>query len=237
MYKTCKDLEYFFEGIKLGDVIAAYNRITRVYNRQTTAGFIASQKAFTSSSMAQDHVDLCQFIALIAGRAKRVRSLGGTVSEKEKISVLLGGLLPEFKAQKTLIQKEPINTLTYEAVGNDLTDFAISEEIYSLKAGGTKGASKTYNVHGHEALNKSQSHSCRNWERDGTCRYGDNCKFEHRGPGGIAETRKARISKGGGKGGKVGDKGCKPETCDYCSKKGHSEGECFAKKNQPCCCL
>ena len=58
MYKTCKDLEYFFEGIKLGDVIAASNQIARIYNRQTTAGFIASQKAFTGSSMAQDHVDV-----------------------------------------------------------------------------------------------------------------------------------------------------------------------------------
>ena len=34
MYKTCKDLEYFFEGIKLGDAIAAYNRITRAKQRR-----------------------------------------------------------------------------------------------------------------------------------------------------------------------------------------------------------
>ena len=94
MYKTCKDLEYYFEGINLGDATAAYNRITRVYNRQTTAGYIASSQAFTGSNMAIEYVDLVQFIALIASRAKRVKSLGGTVSGEEKIAVLLGGLLP-----------------------------------------------------------------------------------------------------------------------------------------------
>ena len=66
MYKTCKALEHFFEDVKLGDVIAAYKNIVAVYNRKTTAGFVAASKAFTNSDMSIDHVDLCEFIALVA---------------------------------------------------------------------------------------------------------------------------------------------------------------------------
>jgi hypothetical protein len=225
MYKTCRFLEHFFEDVKLGDVIAAYKNITAVYNRKTTAGFVAASRAFSNSSMQVDHVDLCEFIALVASRAKRVRSLGGKAAEAEKISVLLGGLLPEFKAQKTIIQSAPIDTLRYATVSNDLTDFAITEEIYLLKTGGSKGAAKTY------AAVADTGKSCRNWDRDGKCSYGDECKFNHNGQGGkgMADIRLQRNGKGG-KGGKGGKR--TTETCGHCSKSGHNEAQCFAKANK-----
>ncbi len=222
MYKTCKDLEHHFEGIKLGDATAAYNRLTRVYNRQTTAGYIASSQAFTSSNMAIDHVDLCQFVAIISSRAKRVKSLDGTVSEKEKIAVLLGGLLPEFKTQKLLIQNQPIDTLTYEEVGNSLTDFAITEGIFSLKVGGKQAADKTYAVNANGATVGASKEGCRNYARDGTCSYGDDCKFSHSANG--AELRKQRMGKGG-KGGTGGKGGGSKASCAHCSKRAHHETE------------
>ncbi len=100
--------------------------------------------------------------------------------------MLLGGLLPEFKAEKTLILKQPISTFSYEDVGNDLTDFAITEEIYNLKSGGTKGAPKSYNVNvngadvGASANSRAHpSRSCHNWANTGKCIYGDDCKSSH----------------------------------------------------------
>jgi hypothetical protein len=145
MYKCCKGLEHLFEGVKLGDPVHAYKNLKRVYNRDTTAGFITAQAAFTSSRMELDHADLPQFVALVSRRAKRVIALGGAVTEKQKVSVLLKGLLSEFKVIKTLIEVRPMNVNTYEVVCNDLTDYAITEEIYNLKNGGNRGA-KTFSV-------------------------------------------------------------------------------------------
>ncbi len=56
--KTCIANEHLFEDVKLGDVKDAYDRIVRVYNRQTTAGYIDAQVKFTGSNMHGDQVDL-----------------------------------------------------------------------------------------------------------------------------------------------------------------------------------
>ena len=84
IYETCRDVDHLFEDVAIGDTIAAYARITRVYNRHTTEGFLAAQHTFTGTSMAKDNVNINQFISLITSRAKRVISLGGNVSEAEK---------------------------------------------------------------------------------------------------------------------------------------------------------
>ena len=143
MYKQCKGLEYLFEGVKLGDAVGAYKHITRVYNRNTTAAYIAANAAFTASNMAVNHVDLNEFIALIAARAKLVNVMGGAVTERQKCAVLLKGLLTEFKVIKTLIEVKPINSITYEGIGNSLIDFAVTKSICNLKNGGPRGA-KTF---------------------------------------------------------------------------------------------
>ena len=233
IYKTCIETEHLFEDVKLGDVKAAYERVVRVHNRQTTAGFIDAQVKFTSSGMHADHADLGQFISLVASRAKRVTSLGGTISEAEKITVLLTGLLPEFKSEKTKITAEPLSSLTFAKVSTDLTDFAITEEILSLKTGGSKGTSKLYAAN----VGASNAHLCRNWTREGKCSYGDDCKFSHdvHNADTMASIRQQRNGKGDARGrgkgkGKGGRGGKGP--CGFCNKPNHSESECFAKQNQ-----
>ena len=172
MYKQCKGLEYLFEGVKLGDAVGAYKHITRVYSRNTTAAYIAAQATFTASNMAVDHVDLNEFIALISARAKRLNAMGGAVTERQKCAVLLKGLLTEFEVIKTLIEVKPINDITYEGIGDDLIDFAVTKSICNLKNGGPRGA-KTFIA---QAASAEQKHSCRNWDNHGVCSYGDACK-------------------------------------------------------------
>ncbi len=74
MYKCCKGLEHLFEGVKLGDPVHAYKNLKRLNNRDSTAGFITAQAAFTSSKMELDHVDLPEFVALVSRRAKSLKS-------------------------------------------------------------------------------------------------------------------------------------------------------------------
>ena len=64
----------------------------------------------------------------------------GAVTERQKCAVLLKGLLTEFEVIKTLIEVKPINDITYEGIGDDLIDFAVTKSICNLKNGGPRGA-------------------------------------------------------------------------------------------------
>ena len=71
-------------------------------NRSTVAGLIEASESLYSSSMVRDKVTVGEFAALISSRAKLVRKRGGTVDEVQTITLLLKGLLPEFKTFKDL---------------------------------------------------------------------------------------------------------------------------------------
>ena len=233
--KSCKGLEQHFEGVPIGDVSALYEKITQVYLRKSAAGYMDAQTTFTGSKMSVDHVNITEFKAFVLQRANKVDALGKgqgdddtdrKVSESEKITVLLQGLLPEFHDKKTELGAKRIGQLRFDEVGADLVDYAVSEKLSDLKIGGSlHGADKVY------ALDASDR-ECKHFANHGTCPYDPNCKFSHKGtPGANRAPSRAETSQG-----RTDDRKVRRQrsrlVCGHCSIIGHAISDCFSFKNQ-----
>ena len=137
MFVSCKNLQHLFEAIVIGDTGAAFAAISDAFNRNTISAFIAAQKAFLSTNMLTDPVNLSQFIALIASRAKRLSELDNDIlrSDKEKTAILLEGLLPEFSAIRIHILATS-STKTFLEISKECKDLAVTLKLKDLRNGG-----------------------------------------------------------------------------------------------------
>ena len=68
---------------------------------------------FINSSMVADKVTVGEFSAIISQRAKLVRKRGGTADQVEMITLLLNGLLPEFKTFKNTALTKSVKKLDW----------------------------------------------------------------------------------------------------------------------------
>jgi hypothetical protein len=111
-------------------------------------------------------------------------------SESAQVAILLGGLLPQFKP-KALILNDHDN-LTMTKCKKDLVSFARSEGLLQLRKSGSTSQgnrSKIFMVHD-DPLN-SHPRLCFDWSNN-RCAWGEDCKFDHSGPGGFAEAGEAQ---------------------------------------------
>jgi hypothetical protein len=144
---TTKSRQEMLEDVDLGDGNGAFKVIYRTYYRNTTSGYQAAILAFYAGDMAKDEVDIMGFGQLITRRAKQLIALGGQSMEKDKITVLLSGLRPEFALCKTQLKIKTLAEgadarvgLTFREALNELRDFAIEESLDKLGGGSAEKA-------------------------------------------------------------------------------------------------
>jgi hypothetical protein len=225
VFKRIKGMEDVLEGIPTGDGNAALKAVYQSFFRATTGGYHRASQNFHGQKM--EGVNIRGYGALITKLAGQFEACGGSPNEKDKLTVLFGGLLPEFKAVKTLLKLRPmaataeaLTGLTFKQAMMELRDFALDEGIEDLTRGGTAEKASTFNI-ASDALRENSPQfaddlsgsrhggrgRCFAWSTAEGCTYedrtGDVCKFQHIGKGKLS--RYDPNSPGAGRGG--GDRG------------------------------
>ena len=213
---TTEELDDLLDDIPMGEAQAAFQTVSEHFHRNTTLGFSKANLDFHSASMQREDVDITGFKALISRRAKRLVAIGGHAGEKEKISVLLSGLLPEFKDVKVALDFLKVDELSFNSAYKKLYDFAVGAGIQKLRRAGSSETSKTFALVDRSESSRSE---CRQWKSN-NCKYGDRCKFAHVGPGGLAPRPADTRS----------DRGKFKPRCLWCGDLGHFAVACPLKK-------
>ena len=192
--------EHLLEDVQDNEANEAFQILHENFHRTTTAGFQQASLNFNGLSMEKEDVNISEFIAEVSKRAKRLARLNGTAGDIEKVSVLLSGLLPEFRDIKTYLNNHSLgggNALTFKAAAKAITDFSKTEGLDQTRRGGSTLANKTYTmqemkafvgeaikgIHDKATSRQDGGSACRNWEKYGNCGFGDMCKFGHKGKG------------------------------------------------------
>jgi hypothetical protein len=173
-------VESLLENSTPGDPRKAYDIMSSFYNPRTTAGAQQAYRAFTSASMAQSGTNIVSWVAFVSRAAKVVRNSGGQADACAELSILMGGLLPEFNHIKTILNNK--NELTLPIAISRLMDHARSENLLELRKGGTaKGGNNIF-----YAENVSEE-VCKNWPKFRCVYDAGACPRIHSGKGGITK--------------------------------------------------
>ena len=216
--KTANAFKYLYEDVKIGDAAKAYKAICSLMNRSTVAGLIEASESLYSSSMVRDKVTVGEFAALISSRAKLVRKRGGTVDEVQTITLLLKGLLPEFKTFKDLTLSKSTHEISFNKLVEDLHDFARNDSLTGLRHGG-KSQNNVFMSDRHQS--DRPTGVCRFYVK-GNCTRGKNCKFAH-----IKDTRTPKKPWED----KKPTNHQKVTNCPYCMQPGHKLNNCFKRRS------
>jgi hypothetical protein len=208
LFTTAGEYEYLLEDCPMGHAALAYHLLVNEFERNTVSGMQDLQNDFNNSNMLVDHVPLGQFIMLINQRAKALqRKMGNqAVTDRQKINVLLSGVLPDFGPRVEILQAQDLAGMTYSKVSKSLQDYAAQKKIKDLVSGGQSSIPKAYAMESKD--------ECRNYKKNKQCRFGAKCKYLHDGKAPRDSHKQQRFD----------------GTCNHCGIKGHKEKDCRKKK-------
>lgn len=170
------------QNCPIGDGRQAFIIVHDYFHRRTQTGRIEANNAFYSATMATTDTNIVQWLALVPRRAQILIRAGGTADDAAILSVMLGGLLPEFKPVQLILTQD--TTLTREDAISRLIDFAQAERLTTVTKGGSRQRqNNTFSV---ESLPRKPKRPCFAWA-DGTCKYGRDCRYSHDGPMGVSK--------------------------------------------------
>lgn len=180
----------------LGDGREAAKMVFEFFHRKTTAGLDLATNNFFGSTMANTDTNVVQWISEVRARADILKQAGGTIDDKSMVVRLLGGLLPEFREIRVILQRT--SGLTFTSAVSELMDFAHGEKLTEVTLTGHKKIKgNSYSVEGEGSTFRSRQDggACRNWTRY-ACKYGSECRYSHKGPGGsVSVEEQAKFKK------------------------------------------
>ena len=110
-----------------GDGRAAYQTVYTYFHRSTASGRVISLNQFFGSTMASTDANITEWISETRRKASVVVNTGGQADDTAMLTVLLGGLLPQFDNIRLPLQRDA--TLTFANAIPILMDFAHSEKF------------------------------------------------------------------------------------------------------------
>ena len=183
MYHTRGDtVENLLESSTPGDPRKAYDIMSSFFNPTTTAGTQQAIRTFYSASMGQSKTNIVSWVAYVSRAARVVRNSGGQANDLSELSILMGGLLPEFNHIKTILDNKP--GLTLAVAISSLMDYARAQNLLELCKGGTaKGGNSVFYANNVSDIPISEQ-TCYNWSKYCCGREPGTCPRKHVGPGG-----------------------------------------------------
>ena len=125
------------EAVELGDAKAAYAVFFDHFHRATAAERHESTRNFYNATMANTNSNIMEWLAMVPRRGKLLELVGGRADDGDRVSILIGGLLPEFKQLVTILNSE--DALTYAEASKQLTDYATTNDLMNLTKSGRAG--------------------------------------------------------------------------------------------------
>lgn len=179
--KTHKDVYSQIKQVPVGPWRGrhAWIAVTSYFRKQTQGGLDDAQDNFNGATMANQNCSIALWTAKVLELGQILRDVGGQCNEARETTLLLKGLLQEFKPCKTIITLGGDRSWTHAKT--TLLNFASNEKITDLtKAGGGANHHQTFTV----TTESTGQQACRNWMTKGGCRYGTSCNRSHAAPGG-----------------------------------------------------
>ena len=208
-------VEHLLESCEQGDAQGAFRIVHNYFHRDSQAGKTVAFKDFYGATMANTDTDIVSWVARVRSLAKILIAAGGQANEDAQLSILLDGLLPEFKPIKTILDQT--DALTYAIATTKIVDYAQTNNLIHLTKGAGKSAKdNTFQIiQNDSAYGTGDSSSktntrfppgqkgdmCRGWVTAMGCKFGDDCHFAHTGPGRLAPpnqryARRTRVKEG-----------------------------------------
>ena len=199
-------------SVKIGDARGAWKTVRNYFVRTTPEGIALATKEFHVSSQASTDTNLLEWFRKVDVLAENLATATGVpVSDVQKKTMLLGGLLPEFKTHKQRVQDKG-NAFTLSETRDTLQDYAKEDGLLELKKGTSQRKSQTYPVFEGFKKRKAKGQSptevpaakrthrehlasqlCKRWV-EGTCPHGTSCYRQHKGPGGCLKQAPAKVA-------------------------------------------
>ena len=176
-----------------GHARQAMDAIRRFFLPNSHAGRRAATQKFNNATMANTQTNIIEWIALVRQNATYLKEVGGQADDEAQMTVLIGGLLPEFDLMKhTLDQNKNLDLTT---TISDLVEYSRTQGLLALAKGkgSAQSGSKVFNVADRNNQPRVPSHErpCRAWAAK-NCTWGEKCKFSHSAPGAFATRRRTR---------------------------------------------
>ena len=172
------ELSSSIKDVPVDDPTRAFTIMFEYFHPRTVGGRNAANAEFTNMTMAKEKTNITGWIAAVRLRARILVSLGGEANDETQVARLLTGLLPEFKPEKDYLDRR--EGLTMNEAVLSLTNFARSNNLMDLSRGASKINTRVFTA---EDASKSKE-ACRGWAKF-DCRFGDGCRYDHSGPGGL----------------------------------------------------
>jgi hypothetical protein len=229
-------------SVKIGDARGAWKTVRNYFVRTTPEGIALATKEFHVSSQASTDTNLLEWFRKVDVLAENLATATGVpVSDVQKKTMLLGGLLPEFKTHKQRVQDKG-NAFTLSETKDTLQDYAKEDGLLELKKGTSQRKSQTYPVFEGFKKRKAKGQSptevpaakrthrehlasqlCKRWV-EGTCPHGASCYRQHKGPGGCLKQAPAKVADA--RTDMLPMPAAPMAICAYCSTNGHAIREC-----------
>jgi hypothetical protein len=163
----------------------AMDVIRRFFLPTSHAGKRAATQKFNNATMANTQTNIIEWISLVRQNAMYLKEIGGQADDQAQMTVLIGGLLPDFDLMKHTLDQN--KNLDLETTIADLVEYSRTQGLLAVAKG--KGAaqsgSKVFNVADGDDKPRVPfaDRPCRAWAAK-NCTYGERCKFSHAAPGG-----------------------------------------------------
>ena len=155
------------------------------HHSATHAGRAEATKFFYSATMENTNNNIVEWLAAVPRRAKILTTVGGRADASDQLSVLVGGLLPEFKPLITILQNN--RALTLLQAQSELLDYATTNGLLETKkTGRANQRDKAFSVTEEKKTGKRKhgrptekvDEPCRKFKQ-GRCNWGKDCRFTH----------------------------------------------------------
>ena len=231
--RMCLDdgpMEHLLVATRPGDARGIYKKIHNRFCMLTHGATEALRNEINTYTQVNTGLTIEKFMSKLVEKQSLFFRITKNTSDPTAGSklpgiLMAGTLRPEFSGVCLMLSMQPVDTLTWEYVKKALLNFAIDHGLMNLSR---KGRSLLMNNSKNNANTNKSTTPCRNFQKNGDCWRGDDCRFSHSattsGTTSTSSKQRKQQNKEGGEGKKKPK--FKKGTCYNCGDPSHMRPAC-----------